>query len=161
MHSFYTLFLATLPLTTLVGAHSHSLHRPVSGRRSAAKTYSVQDFYQGQGFFDNWFFNTGSDPTGGNVIYQNKTAAQAKGLAYVSGSTTVLAVDSTSSVPAGGYRDSVRITSQKSYNGGLFVMDAAQMPVGCSTWPSFWTVGPNWPYGVDAKWVINYVAVFQ
>ena len=19
------------------------------------------------------------------------------------------------------------------------------MPVGCSTWPSFWTVGPNWP----------------
>jgi hypothetical protein len=40
---------------------------------------------------------------------------------------------------------SVRITSQKSYNGGLFVIDASNMPVGCSTWPSFWTVGPNWP----------------
>lgn len=132
MHSSYTLFLAAVLVT---------------GRQAAAQTYEVQDLYQGQDFFNDWVFYTGSDPTGGNVIYQNKTAAQAQGLAYVSGSTTVLAVDSTSSVPAGGDRNSVRITSQKSYNGGLFVMDAAQMPVGCSTWPSFWTVGPNWPTG--------------
>jgi hypothetical protein len=113
-----------------------------------------------------WDFYTGSDPTGGNVNYQNKSAAQSKGLAYVNDSdySTVLAVDSTSTVAAGGDRDScvttvftviyalnhshsVRITSQNSYNGGLFVMDASKMPVGCSTWPSFWTVGPNWPYG--------------
>ncbi|KAG1812963.1 glycoside hydrolase family 16 protein [Suillus subaureus] len=108
-----------------------------------------EDFYQGKAFFNDWDFYTGSDPTGGNVIYQNKSAAESKKLAYINSSdySTVLAVDSTSTVAAGGDRDSVRITSQNSYNGGLFVMDASKMPVGCSTWPSFWTVGPDWPYG--------------
>ena len=33
---------------------------------------------------------------------------------------------------------SVRITSNKNYTGGLFILDAAAMPVGCGTWPSFW-----------------------
>jgi hypothetical protein len=113
-----------------------------------------------------WTFFTGSDPTGGNVNYQDQSDAESEGLAYVdySDDTTVLAVDSTSTVAAGGNRNacvmtvltiiyalthnhSVRITSPNSYNGGLFVMDAVKMPVGCSTWPSFWTVGPNWPYG--------------
>ncbi|KAG1770653.1 glycoside hydrolase family 16 protein [Suillus occidentalis] len=145
MHSFYKIFLAT---TTLVGAHSPRRHlRPIN--TSNDKVYTIQDLYVGDGFFNDWDFYTGSDPTGGNVIYQNKSAAQSKGLAYVNDSdySTVLAVDSTSTVAAGGDRDSVRITSQNSYNGGLFVMDASKMPVGCSTWPSFWTVGPDWPYG--------------
>ncbi|OAX39615.1 glycoside hydrolase family 16 protein [Rhizopogon vinicolor AM-OR11-026] len=152
MHTLSKLFLAALPFTTLVGAHHHdrskSRHRHPSVRRqSNNRTYSVQDFYQGEDFFNDWDFFTGSDPTGGNVAYQSQSDAQSKGLAYVDDcdNSTVLAVDSTSTVPAGGNRDSVRITSQKSYNGGLFVIDASSMPVGCSTWPSFWTVGPNWP----------------
>lgn len=33
---------------------------------------------------------------------------------------------------------SVRITSNKNYTGGLFILDAAAMPTGCGTWPSFW-----------------------
>lgn len=33
---------------------------------------------------------------------------------------------------------SVRITSNKNYTGGLFILDALAMPVGCGTWPSFW-----------------------
>jgi hypothetical protein len=88
----------------------------------------IQDLYVGDGFFEyvsltlfkivtrlmvfhlpsDWDFYTGSDPTGGNVIYQNKSAAQSKGLAYVNDSdySTVLAVDSTSTVAAGGDRDS-------------------------------------------------------
>jgi hypothetical protein len=146
------LLLAALSLTTLVGArHQSRVHsryrRDVVRRQSTNKTYTVQDFYQGEDFFNNWDFFTGSDPTDGNVNYQSKSNAQSKGLAYVNDcdNSTVLAVDSTSTVAAGGNRDSVRITSQKSYNGGLFVIDASNMPVGCSTWPSFWTVGPNWP----------------
>jgi len=69
------------------------------------------------------------------------------GLAYVDSAdnTLVLAVDSTSTVAAGGKRNSVRITSNNAYTGGLFILDAAAMPVGCGTWPSFWTNGPNWP----------------
>lgn len=33
---------------------------------------------------------------------------------------------------------SVRITSDNNYTGGLFILDASMMPVGCGTWPSFW-----------------------
>ncbi|KAG2136319.1 glycoside hydrolase family 16 protein [Suillus cothurnatus] len=138
MHALSKLLLAALSLTTLVGArHQSRVHsrnrRDAVRRQSTNKTYTVQDFYQGEDFFNNWDFFT------------CKSNAQSKGLAYVNDcdNSTVLAVDSTSTVAC--RRQSVRITSQKSYNGGLFVIDASNMPVGCSTWPSFWTVGPNWP----------------
>jgi hypothetical protein len=46
-------------------------------------------------------------------------------------------------------RDSVRITSLKSYEDSVIVLDLEHMPEGCSTWPAFWTLskaGP-WPNG--------------
>ncbi|KAG2088387.1 uncharacterized protein F5147DRAFT_789534 [Suillus discolor] len=137
MYTLCKLFLAALSLTTLVGAHhpshAHSRHRRTAGhRQSTNKIYTFQDFYQGEDFINDWDFFTGSDPTSGNVNYQSKSEVQSKGLAYVNDcdSSTVLAVDSNSAVAPGGNRDSVRITSQKSYNGGLFVIDALNMPVG-------------------------------
>jgi hypothetical protein len=123
-------------------------HRRTAARsQPVGKTYMIEDFYQGEDFFNDWTFFVGKDPTGGNVIYQSQADAQSKGLAYVNAcdNSLILAVDSTSTVPAGGQRASVRIVSEKSYNSGLFIFDASYMPVGCSTWPSFWTVGPNWP----------------
>ncbi|KAN0088379.1 glycoside hydrolase family 16 protein [Tylopilus felleus] len=95
----------------------------------AQNIYELEDMYQGNDFFSDWSFFTGPDPTNGN------------------GNAFVMAVDSTSNVPAGGNRNSVRITSNKQYNGGLFILDVAAMPVGCGTWPSIWTNGPNWPAG--------------
>lgn len=55
-----------------------------------------------------WSFFTGADPTNGNVNYLSMENATAQGLAYVDDcdNTTVLAVDSTSNVPAGGQRNS-------------------------------------------------------
>ena len=41
----------------------------------------------------------------------------------------------------------MRISSQKSYNQGLFIADIYAMPHGCSLWPAWWSVGPNWPNG--------------
>jgi hypothetical protein len=56
-----------------------------------------------------------------------------------------MGVDS-SNVASGRGRNSVRITSKKSYNEGLIILDLAHMPGGaCGEWPAFWTVGPNWP----------------
>ena len=40
---------------------------------------------------------------------------------------------------------SVRITSVKTFYHGLVIADFDRMPFGCSVWPAFWTVGPNWP----------------
>ncbi|KAI9464744.1 concanavalin A-like lectin/glucanase domain-containing protein [Boletus coccyginus] len=111
-----------------------------------ANSYALEDWYQGDGFFSGWSFFTGADPTHGNVNYLGQQDAQNQGLAYVGADNTfVLAVDSWSAVPAGGNRNSVRISSNKVYSSGLIILDALAMPVGCGTWPAFWTVGPNWP----------------
>ncbi|KAH7926045.1 glycoside hydrolase family 16 protein [Leucogyrophana mollusca] len=150
MHALFAILLTAIPYTTLVGAHqgSRSRHRQVARATNSTKTYTIKDFYQGEDFFNQWDFFTSADPTGGNVNYQSLQNAQSKGLAYVDDcdNSTILAVDANSTVAKGGNRDSVRITSQKTYTGGLFILDASNMPVGCGTWPSFWTVGPNWPY---------------
>jgi hypothetical protein len=55
---------------------------------------------------------------------------------------------------------SVRINTQKTYNGGLFIADIYAMPTGCSTWPSWWSVGPNWPAGgeIDVIEGVNLVS---
>jgi hypothetical protein len=52
-------------------------------------------------------------------------------------------------VPYGIGRDSVRISSTKSWGTGtLVVVDLAHMPGGqCGTLPAMWMLGPNWPYG--------------
>lgn len=56
-----------------------------------------------------------------------------------------MGVDSTNAASGRG-RDSIRISSKKSYNHGLFVLDLAHMPAGaCGTWPAFWLLGPDWP----------------
>ena len=57
-----------------------------------------------------------------------------------------MGVDSTN-VASGRGRNSVRITSKKSYNAGsLIILDLSHMPGNaCGTWPAFWTVGPSWP----------------
>jgi hypothetical protein len=42
---------------------------------------------------------------------------------------------------------SVRIHSKKTFDSGLFIADIYAMPIGCSVWPAWWSVGPNWPEG--------------
>ncbi|KAF8448917.1 glycoside hydrolase family 16 protein [Boletus edulis BED1] len=138
MYALLVSLLTATPLGTLAS---------VQNTVRQTQTYAIQDWYDGSNFFSEWSFYTGADPTNGNVNYLSMSDAQSQGLAYVNSgdNTLVLAVDSTSSVPAGGYRNSVRITSNNVYSGGLFILDAVAMPVGCGTWPSFWTCGPNWP----------------
>jgi len=57
--------------------------------------------------------------------------------------------DDTTQLPAGANRNSVRIQSQKTYTGGLFILDTNHAPWGCGIWPAWWTVGAgsNWPEG--------------
>jgi beta-glucanase (GH16 family) len=41
----------------------------------------------------------------------------------------------------------MRITTTKTYNGGLFIADFKRMPFGCSLWPAYWSYGTKniWP----------------
>ena len=69
-------------------------------------------------------------------------------LAYVQDDgTVVLAVDDFSDVAAGGNRNSIRITTKKSWERGLFIADIYAMPHGCGVWPAYWSLGngKDWP----------------
>ncbi|KAK0214741.1 glycoside hydrolase family 16 protein [Armillaria fumosa] len=73
-------------------------------------------------------------------------AAIQKKLAFVGDDGIVtLAVDDTTTLGDGENRDSVRITSIKKYDNGLFIASFSAMPYGCSVWPAWWTVGDDWP----------------
>ena len=49
-----------------------------------------------------------------------------------------IGVDHTN-VASGAGRASVRVTSKKAHNHGLFILDLAHMPGGiCGTWPALW-----------------------
>ncbi|KAI9464740.1 glycoside hydrolase family 16 protein [Boletus coccyginus] len=137
MHALLVALFAAIPLRILAGAQGIAPRsRDMVARPSHAKTYVIQDWYQGLAFFLEWSFFTSPDPTNGNVNYLSEQDATSQQLAYVNtDNTLVLAVDSTSTVPAGGNRNSVRIMSNKAYTGGLFILDALAMP----------SFGPNWP----------------
>ncbi len=110
--------------------------------------YVLEDDYSKDAFFGNFTPFTDPDPTNGFVVYQSYENATQQGLmASVSnyGSANYMGVDNTSISDAG--RPSMRISSTKTYNRGLFIADIAHMPVGCGTWPAYWLVGPNWPTG--------------
>ncbi|KAJ7595527.1 glycoside hydrolase family 16 protein [Mycena floridula] len=132
--------------------------------RRDGKVYQLEDEYKGEDFFTKWNFWSAPDPTHGSVNYLSLDAAKEKGLAFVddNGATT-LAVDSKTWLANGAFRDSVRISSQKTYSGGLFIADIAKMPWGCSVWPAWWTVGPNWPAGgeIDILEGVNNVQTNQ
>jgi len=46
-------------------------------------------------------------------------------------------------------RNSIRITSQESWDDAVYVLDIIHMPEGCATWPAFWTKSATnlWPAG--------------
>ena len=120
----------------------------------------------GTTFFDNFDYFTGYDPTNGFVHYVPEETAQSSqyNLTYASASSAVLRVDTTvdnSTVPnAETGRFSVRLTSKKQFDTGLFVFDVIHSPVGCATWPALWTADPaNWPSNgeIDIMEAVNVV----
>lgn len=60
-----------------------------------------------------------------------------------SAGNVIMRVETTPTVS--GNRKSIRLHSRNIFNGGLLILDAVHMPVGCGTWPAFWTNGPDWP----------------
>lgn len=109
--------------------------------------YVLTDTYERDNFFEAFQPYTETDPTAGFVQYVGYAAAmEGKLIGAVGnyGNATYMGVDYNSTSDTG--RQSVRITSKKAYNKGLFLADIAHMPGGiCGVWPAFWLVGPNWP----------------
>jgi len=121
-----------------------------SGRPTAtvatSSPWKLNQSYEGTNFFDGWDFWNLPDPTHGTVNFIDQNTAQANNLVEVnSDGNAVMRVDTTATVQ--GNRQSIRITTQSTFTGGLVIMDSVHMPTGCGTWPAFWTNGPNWPSG--------------
>ncbi|PWY88592.1 hypothetical protein BO94DRAFT_464451 [Aspergillus sclerotioniger CBS 115572] len=111
----------------------------------SALSYRLADTYSGSSFFDEFEYYTATDPTDGFVDYVDSSTASEMNLTYASSSRAVLRVDTSTSNQTSG-RKSVRITSKKTYNDGLFIFDITHTPYGCATWPALWLTDPdNWP----------------
>jgi len=111
---------------------------------STTYSYMLHANYSGTSFFDPWNFYTQGDPTHGTVDYVNAQTAQTAGLTGIRNGAVYIGCDTKNKVTGRG-RQSVRISTKETWNGGLFVMDLLHMPTGCGTWPAWWTVGPGWP----------------
>lgn len=133
-----------------------------------ALTYTLADTYSGTGFFDNFDYFTGFDPSGGFVHYVPSAQAESLNLTFASSSSAILRVDTSvtaDSVPnASTGRFSVRITSKAQYTDGLFIFDVLHTPIGCGTWPALWLTDPsNWPTNgeIDVMEAVNVVSNAQ
>ncbi|KAF8887795.1 glycoside hydrolase family 16 protein [Infundibulicybe gibba] len=112
----------------------------------ATSPWKLTESHAGNDFFNGWSFFTLPDPTHGIVQFVDEGTARANNLLEVNAQgNAVMRVETTPTVT--GNRQSVRITTQSSFNGGLVIMDSVHMPTGCGTWPAFWSNGPNWPAG--------------
>ena len=123
--------------------------------------YDVVRQYSGSSFFDAWdFYGYWDNLTLGKPLQQSlfllcltaplgdvwwldRENATEQGLAYVnSAGNAIIKVDNTSTVPYNDKRNSVRITSNDSYNyGSVWIFDIVHLPFGCSVWPAVWTKG--------------------
>jgi len=117
-----------------------------SGSTSGSGMSTVQSWSGND--FQSWDFFTHADPTHGNVDYVSLADAQADNLLGLVDGQFKISVSTGALV--GNNRKSVRISSpQKWKKGQLVLADIAHMPVGCGTWPAFWSIGMDraWPAG--------------
>ncbi|KAK3180593.1 hypothetical protein K4F52_008059 [Lecanicillium sp. MT-2017a] len=112
---------------------------------AAQANYVLDTLYDTTNFFDGFDFFTEPDPTNGFVEYVDLQTAAANGLSGIARGGVFMGVDDKTYNPPNGRR-SVRLTSRKTFNKGLFINDIAHMPGSiCGVWPAYWMFGPNWP----------------
>lgn len=121
----------------------------LNGINQNGAIYQLDDYYDGGELFDRFSFIQGLDPTNGFNYNISKIEALREGLFTYN---DVIKYDHPHkqcvvkvSGVVGEIRKSVKLESQKSYNGGLFVLDIDHMPSGLSVWSIFSLAGKNWP----------------
>ncbi|KDQ07526.1 glycoside hydrolase family 16 protein [Botryobasidium botryosum FD-172 SS1] len=113
-----------------------------------AGSFKISDTFIGSSFLTGFKHEAIGDPTHGRVNYVDQATATRLNLTYTNSNTLVIRSDYTTKLNSGGAgRNSVRLLSNKQWGTSVTVLDVRHMPVGCGTWPAFWTVGNNWPNG--------------
>ena len=97
-------------------------------------------------------FFTENDPTNGYVNYVSQAEASSTNIVRTNASYFTMAVDTTVATATGRGRNSVRLVSKDSFADGVYVLDVDHIPVGCGTWPAFWTTTRSgWPKSVPSS----------
>jgi hypothetical protein len=116
----------------------------------ATAHFQLTDDYHGVSFLQEFDFFQDQDPTDGHVKYQSLSTSLQNGLVGVvpeKDNAVFLTVDAQQAEASQG-RNSVRLTSRKTYNHGLFIADIAHMPANIpGVWPAYWLLGTGatWP----------------
>ncbi|KAH7099852.1 glycoside hydrolase family 16 protein [Auriculariales sp. MPI-PUGE-AT-0066] len=121
-----TLFSSPCAAVALAVSVSASVIRSQTRAVQPAK-WKIADVYKGDSFYDGFEFFTYPDPTDGLV------------------NSFVIRGDQTRKLEVGEKRDSVRISSKKTYAEHVQIADIEHMPEGLGTWPAYWMTGDNWP----------------
>jgi hypothetical protein len=141
--------------------------------------HCLADTIIGHDFFQKFRWETVDDPTHGRVNYVDQPTARERNYSYgeliifcsfsmvlsplpANDGKFIMSPNSKDIVPPDARgRDSVRITSLKTYDEFIVTIDLQHMPEGCSTWPAFWTysrAGP-WPNGGEVDIVEGTLAI--
>jgi len=134
--------------TSTAGTSATSTRTPANPNptQAPASRFRLVEKHEGKNFFNGWDFFTAPDPTHGMVQFLDQGSGRSAGLVDVNDEgNAIMRVETTPQVT--GNRQSIRITTQSQFDGGLFLMDSVHMPTGCGVWPAWWSNGPNWPIG--------------
>ncbi len=142
-------------LTTLLGnknLRQFSEGLKLNGINQNGSLYQLVDNYNSVELFDRFSFIEGLDPMHGYNYNVAKIDALQNGLFTYNDTIKynkphkqcVIKVSDLSDT-SNSLRNSVKMESHKSYNGGLFVLDIDHMPSGLSVWPIFSLSGKKWP----------------
>ncbi|KAJ2917899.1 hypothetical protein MD484_g2527, partial [Candolleomyces efflorescens] len=111
--------------------------------------YELLEDFSGTTFFDKWdFYGHWDNLTLGDVWWLNRTQAFDQRLVYTNeAGNAIIKVDNSSDVPWNEKRNTIRLTSQRTYEiGTIWIADIVHLPFGCSVWPALWTMGTDWPH---------------
>lgn len=134
-----TVFLAFLCAAVVIVVVVVSRHSCAATQCST--TYCIEDDWKGVDLHPErkkgWGYFTLPDPTNGFVKYGENSDL----LKYLEKDKLRIGVQGDGYTSAQGARKSIRLTTSKRYNSGLFVISADHMPEGKATWPAFWLLG--------------------
>lgn len=100
-----------------------------------ATNWGLSDTITQIDFYQQFTWYTDTDPTKGNVNYQSLESAMSTGITTIQNDQFIMAVDTNQTAYDG--RNSVRITSQKSYSDGIYVW-VTEWQSRSSCWQKCW-----------------------
>eukprot|EP01084_Bolivina_argentea_P305825 528357_1 len=111
-----------------------------------SQTYTLNQTYQGQTFFDQFEFLQDQECVSSSFTNFLKNASQglSMGVINVTDNTVYMGTDYKSTITNNAGRTGICIGTKTRYKNGLFILDASHMPFGCGVWPSWWQTDGNY-----------------